>query len=193
MERRQIGWSDALVARFAFSSDRGGNRILPAADRRVRIAIQAPPVAGFAECRDGEDDAFPWHAVVGALVQPPPPIDPDDALAIDVSFFAVERMPPGIASLDSRARLIISTHGAAPVRSTGMLTRLAGYASDPTAEMFVPVLSSDANAKTADVGHAVGALPDGATARFEITDSEKTGAAPHRHRTSAISGATIPA
>ncbi|HZK79884.1 MAG TPA: hypothetical protein VFC46_02430, partial [Humisphaera sp.] len=114
----------------------------------------------------------------GALLQAPPPVDPDEALAIDVSFIALERMPSGIGSLDSQARLIIATHGASPVRSTGMLTRLAGYATGDDAENFAGSIAVGGVGRSVPVGHATGALPDGATARFEIADSNKTGSLP---------------
>jgi hypothetical protein len=113
----------------------------------------------------------------GTVLKPPRSIDPGSAVAVEVSFVALERLPNDIDPLGSRARLIVASHAAEPVRSTGSLTRLATYGTGGDAVKLVDRISRNQFGRIVELGHEHGALPLGVTARFEITDSSKADAA----------------
>jgi hypothetical protein len=107
----------------------------------------------------------------GTVLKDPPAFSPDDALALEVSFVALEQSPQGVNPLGAHARLIIASHGANPVRSTGGLTRIATYAIGNDAQRFVDEMNAGMFERRVPMGNLRGALPAGVTARFEVTDS----------------------
>jgi hypothetical protein len=109
----------------------------------------------------------------GTVLKEPPPIDPADVLEVEVSFVALEENPSGFDPLGARARLIVASHGANPVRSTGGLTSSATYAVGEQAAELERQIESGRFQRHLNLVRAFGGLPPGVTARFEVTDSGK--------------------
>lgn len=108
----------------------------------------------------------------GTLLQVPDRVEWDDALTLEATFVALDRLPQDVMdSLGSHARMIIANHRAAPVRATPMLTRSAEFAQGAAAEKFSADLLAGKFGRSLIIAHRVGVLAPGITARFDATDS----------------------
>lgn len=120
-------------------------------------------------------DHFIGTPLSGPLAAMPGPVRPGDALRVDVTFIAVERVSPRmIDPLASSERLILATRGSVPVRSAARLTRAAGFASGETADRFDSAVNAGGLGRTSLLARLQGALPPGATVRFEIAEGFST-------------------
>ena len=130
----------------------------------------------------------------GTVLKAPDRVSPDEALDVEVTFVAIEKLPAGTDPLGAHARLIIASHGTNPVRSTGSLTRTASFATGAEAENLARAIDRGAFGQAIIVGRQTGALAEGATARFEITDKTEasSSAAMMRLGHRRLSGANLP-
>lgn len=120
-------------------------------------------------------DHYTGSPLSGPLANIPAQVKPEDALRVDVTFMAVERVSPGkIDPLASSARLILSTRGAVPVRAGTRMTRAAGFASGESADRFEGIVNGAGLGRTSLLGQLESALPPGATVVFEATDGFTT-------------------
>ena len=119
-------------------------------------------------------DHFIGTPLSGPLAKPPGPVNPADALSVEVTLFAVEHVPAGsIESLGPRTRMVVATRGATPLRPSAVLTRSAGIASGPAAERFDTALTGGKFGRTTFLAHNFTALSAAATAVFETSDASK--------------------
>ena len=108
----------------------------------------------------------------GPRLVAPEAVRTDDALAIDVKFIALERVPlSAIDPLGSHARMIIANHHAAPVRATANLTRNAGYADGMSARQFADAINRGAYGRATVVAQLSATVSAGSTAVFVAADS----------------------
>ncbi|MDB5331816.1 MAG: hypothetical protein JWP03_2967, partial [Phycisphaerales bacterium] len=107
---------------------------------------------------------FVGTPLTGPLAQTPATVNPANALSMEVTLTAVERVPAVYrGTLGSSARMIVATRGSVPLRPTAVLARSAGFASGINAEKLDVAMAAGKFGRVVPLSHTFTALPAGTT------------------------------
>jgi hypothetical protein len=132
---------------------------------------KAPPPPLVAPGAGIELAHFSGSALSGPTTQPVQAIGADQAWLVDVSIYAMERMPrAAMRSVGTQARLIVATQGGEPVLPSTELAAASRCGFGAEAEAFVSALDSGALGRTTKIGAQRGAMLPGLALAARTTD-----------------------
>jgi hypothetical protein len=115
------------------------------------------------------------HHVGAPLARPTTkPIDPsiaNDAIALDVAWIALAKVPGNLSPLTPHARLISASRGGEPILAAGQLTRYARLIAPDQIDGFLADLNAGKFGQTSAITKTPSALPRDVTAVFDLSDA----------------------
>lgn len=141
----------------------------------VGCARRPPPAPFIAAPVRLAEDHFIGSPLTGPLAKPLTSTNPADALAVNVSIYAIERSEIGVAlPLTASARMIIVTRSGLPVQASSRLVQTGKLVGGEAAEKLRRAVSSTQPSPSFGRSAAIDgfrtALPVGVTGRFRLAD-----------------------